>query len=169
MTNKQLKILEQNSKISLVDKNLKILKTTEKFIKESNSVITVDENKLKLKSIFRQITNDSLINNFELIIKTILYYDEFKKCHMPMMYYTLSQNFSIIHSEAQFISNELGFCKVLTLKNEYDFSLNNSMPYFILFKVQNELFKNEAIVSDKFSTRTAYYKFKKLKDSLSKG
>ena len=169
MTNKQLKILEQNSKISLVDKNLKILKTTEKFRKKSNSVITVDENKLKLKPIFRQITKDSLINNFELINKTNLYYDEIKKCHMPMMYYTLSQNFSIIHCEAQLSSSELGFCKVLTIKNEYDFSLNSSMPYFILFKVSNGLSKSEAIISDKYSVRKAYYKFKDLKYSLSRG
>lgn len=88
---------------------------------------------------------------------------------MPMMNYTLSQNFSIIHSEAQLSSNELGFCKVLTIKNEYDFLMNSSMPYFILFKVQNELFKNEAIISDKFSVRKAYYKFKDLKYSLSRG
>lgn len=169
MTNKQLKILEQNSKIALVNKNLKILKTTEKFRKESNSVITVDENKLKLKPIFRQITKDSLINDFELINKTILYYDEFKKCHMPMMNYVFSQNFSIIHSEAQFSSNELGFCKVLTLKNEYDFSLSIAIPYFIGFQVSNKLFKHEAIISDKFSSRKAYYKFKKLKDILLKG
>lgn len=168
MTNKELKILEQNSKIALVDKNLKIVKTTEKFRKELNSIITVDENKLKLKSIFRQITIDSLINDFELINETNLYYDELKKCHMPMMNYVFSQNFSIIHSEAKFSSNELGFCKVLTLKNEYDFSLNIAMPYFIIFKVQNKLFKNEAIISDKFSARKAYYKFKRLKDSLSR-
>lgn len=169
MTNKQFKILEQNSKIALVDKNLKILKTTEEFKKESNSVFTVDENKLKLKPIFRQITYDSLINNFELISKAILYYDEFKNCHMPMMNYVFSQNFSIIHSEAQFISTESGFCKVLRLKNEYDFSLNNSMPYFIEFQVPNKLFKYEAIISDEFSVRKAYYKFKTLKDILLKG
>lgn len=153
MTNKQFKILEQNSKIALVDKNLKILKTTEEFKKESNSVITVDENKLTLKTFFRQITYDSLINNFELISKTILYYDEFKNCHMPMMNYVISQNFSIIHSEAQFVSTESGFCKVLTLKNEYDFSLNSSVPYFIEFQVPNKLFKHEAIISDEFSVR----------------
>ena len=169
MTNKQLKILEQNSKISLVDKNLKIVKTTEEFKQESNFIIVISENKLTLKTFFRQIIDDSLINDFELINKTNLYYDEIKKCHMPMMYYTLSQNFSIIHSEAQLSSNELGFCKVLTIKNEYDFLMNSSMPYFIIFKVQNELFKNEAIISDKFSVRKAYYKFKDLKYSLSRG
>lgn len=169
MTNKQFKILEQNSKISLVDKNLKIVKTIEEFKKELNFINLTSENKLTLKTFFRQITYDSLINDFELIIKTNLYYDKFKKCHMPMTHYTLSQNFSIIHSEAQLSSNESGFCKVLTLKNEYDFSLNIAIPYFILFKVKNELFKNEAIVSDKFSARKAYYKFKTLKDSLSKG
>lgn len=67
------------------------------------------------------------------------------------------------------MNSESGFCKVLTLKNEYDFSLNISMPSFILFQVKNELFKNEAIVSHEFSVRKAYYKFKTLKDSLSKG
>ena len=169
MTNKQLKILEQNSKISLVDKNLKIVKTTEEFKQESNFINVISENKLTLKTFFRQITYYSLINDFELINKTNLYYDKFKKCHMPMTHYTLSQNFSIIHSEAQLSSNELGFCKVLTLKNEYDFSLNIAIPYFILFKVSNGLSKSEAIVSDKFSARKAYYKFKTLKDSLSKG
>ena len=169
MTKKQLKILEQNSKISLVDKNLKIVKTTEEFKQESNFIIVTSENKLTLKTFFRQIIDDSLINNFELINKTNLYYDEIKKCHMPMMYYTLSQNFSIIHCEAQLSSNELGFCKVLTIKNEYDFSLNSSMPYFILFKVLNGLSKSEAIISDKYSVRKAYYKFKDLKYSLSKG
>ena len=169
MTNKQFKILEQNSKISLADKNLKIVKTTEEFKQESNFINVTSENKLTLKTFFRQITYDSLINDFEIINKTNLYYDRFKKCHIPMIYYTLSQNFSIIHSEAQLGLNELGSCKVLTIKNEYDFSLNISMPYFILFKVKNELFKNEAIVSDKFSVRKAYYKFKTLKDSLSKG
>ena len=169
MTNKQFKILEQNSKISLADKNLKIVKTIEKFKKELNFINLTSENKLTLKTFFRQITIDSLINDFELINKTNLYYDDIKKCYIPMMYYTLSQNFSIIHSEAQFISSESGFCKVLTLKNEYDFLLNSSMPYFILFQVKNELFKNEAIVSDEFSIRKAYYKFKTLKDSLSKG
>ena len=169
MTNKQFKILEQNSKISLVDKNLKIVKTTEEFKKELNFINVISENKLTLKTFFRQITIDSLINDFELINKTNLYYDDIKKCYIPMAYYTLSQNFSIIHSEAQFSLNKLGFCKVLTLKNEYDFLMNISMPYFILFQVQNKLFKNEAIISDKFSAIKAYYKFKNLKDSLSRG
>lgn len=50
MTNKQLKILEQNSKISLVDKNLKIVKTTEEFKQESNFIIVISENKLTLKT-----------------------------------------------------------------------------------------------------------------------
>lgn len=169
MTNKQFKILEQNSKISLVDKNLKIVETTEQFRKKLDFINVISENKLTLKIFFRQITYDSLINDFELINKTNLYYDEIKKCYMPMMNYTLSQNFSIVHSEAQFSSNELGFCKVLTLKHEYDFSLNIAIPYFIIFKVSNGLSKSEAIISDKFSARKAYYKFKKLKDSLSKG